>query len=85
MTDVAYYDLHILLCHCCNYNSIAKTLAQGATEVTISRVKITQIFLEHCKNIRVILTLVMVASVAFSIYMVSYYNNIQPELLKDKY
>ena len=33
----------------------------------------------HCKNISVILTLVMVASVAFSIYMVSYY--IQPELL----
>ena len=37
----------------------------------------------HCKNIRVILTLVMVALVAFSIYMASYY--IQPELLKDRY
>ena len=37
MTEVAYYDLHILLYH---YNSIAKNLTQGATEVTISRVKI---------------------------------------------
>ena len=46
MTDVAYYDLHILLCHYCNHNSIAKNLTQGATEVTISRVKMTQIFLQ---------------------------------------
>ena len=46
MTDVAYYDLHILLCHYCNYNSIAKNLSQGATEVTVSRVKMTQIFLQ---------------------------------------
>jgi hypothetical protein len=28
------------------YNSIAKNLTQGATEVTISRVKMTQIFLQ---------------------------------------
>ena len=48
MTEVAYYDLHILLCH---YNSIAKNLTQGATEVTISRVKMTQIFLQcGCLN-----------------------------------
>ena len=45
MTGVAYYDPHILLCH---YSSIAKNLTQGATEVTISRVKMTQIFLQCC-------------------------------------
>ena len=32
MTEVAYYDLHILLCHYCNYGCIAKNLTQGATE-----------------------------------------------------
>ncbi len=44
MTVVAYYDLHILLCHYCNYNSIAKNFTQGATEVT--RVIMTQILLQ---------------------------------------
>ena len=34
-TEVSYYDHHILLCHYCNYSSIAKNLIQGATEVTI--------------------------------------------------
>ena len=33
MTEVADYNLHILLCYYCNYSSIAENLIQGATEV----------------------------------------------------
>ena len=42
MTEVAHYDLH--------FSSIAKNLTQCATEVTISRVKMTQILLQ-CAHI----------------------------------
>ena len=46
MTEVAYYNLHILLCHYCNYSSIAKDLTQGATEVTFQEIFLYCVLLE---------------------------------------